>query len=213
MDSSVPSVPLPCFSVALALGCGSAALARPLREAFSACYDRHMGTTSAISVEEYLATSYPDGDREYVEGRIVERNVGEHLHARIQLLIGIYLGTRYGQFWSGVECRVRISAQRFRIPDVCLITGKWPGPERGPLTEAPFLAVEVLSPDDRAGDMQERIDDYLAAGVKYVWVVNPERKRGYIHTPEGSHEAKDGVLRTEDPKIEMPLAELFQPGA
>jgi hypothetical protein len=36
------------------------------------------------SVEEYLNTSYPDGDREYVDGHIVERNLGEKPHSKVQ---------------------------------------------------------------------------------------------------------------------------------
>ncbi len=168
-----------------------------------------MATASIIPVEEYLATSYPDGDREYLDGQVVERNVGVHLHARLQLAIGAYLMSHYSRYWAGVEGRVRISAERFRIPDVCVIAGPWPGSERGPLAEAPFLAVEILSPDDRAGEMQERIEDYLAAGTRFVWVVNPDTKRGYVHTSDGSREAKDGVLRTDDPRIELPLVAIF----
>ena len=83
-------------------------------------------------------------------------------------------------------------------------------PRRGPLTEAPFLVVEVLSPDDRAGDMEDKMADYFSCGVKYVWVVNPETQRAFVHTHEGSREAKKGVLWTENPVIEFPLTEFFQ---
>lgn len=112
------------------------------------------------------------------------------------------------EFWSVVEARVRVAGSRYRIPDVCLGTGPLPKP--GPIMAPPFLAVEVLSPDDRAGEMQDRMDDYLNAGVKYVWVVNPITQRGYVHTSEGSREAKDGLLRTENPRIEVPLAEALR---
>ena len=165
---------------------------------------------TTILVEEYLSTSYPDGDREYLDGQVVERNMGEPGHARIQTLIAGFLMTHYKKYWTVVECRMRVTKSRYRIPDVCLVTGTWPGQGPGPLTEPPFLVVEVLSPDDRAGEMEDKIEDYLSCGVKYIWIVNPETKRGFIHTSEGSREAKDGVLRTEDPRIELPLAELFQ---
>src|SRR5436309_895327 len=108
------------------------------------CYDTAMGPQTLVPVEEYLSTSYPDGDREYLDGQIVERNMGEHQHARVQSLIISYLLLHYRQFWSAVEARLRVSADRYRIPDVCLLSGAWPGPERGPLTQAPFLVVEVL---------------------------------------------------------------------
>jgi Uma2 family endonuclease len=69
--------------------------------------------------------------------------------------------------------------------------------------------VEVLSPDDRAGAVQEKIDDYLAFGIPYVWVVNSGTARGYVHTTEAAREAKDSILRTADPAIELPLYELL----
>jgi len=172
-----------------------------------------MGTATLISGEEYLRTSYPDGDREYIDGQVLERNMGESRHARIQSLVLVFLATRYKSFWAIVECRMRVAQSRFRIPDVCLGTGVFPKP--GPLLDPPFLVVEVLSPDDRAGELEDKISDYLSCGVNYIWVINPETKRGFIHTSEGMREAKDGILRAggsanNDPVIEVPLAELFQ---
>lgn len=47
-------------------------------------------------------------------------------------------------------------------------------------------------------------------GVPFVWVIDPESRQIYIATPkDGLREAKDGVLRTENPSFEVPLAELF----
>jgi Uma2 family endonuclease len=57
-------------------------------------------------------------------------------------------------------------------------------------------------------DMQERIDDYLTFGVPHVWVVNPRTRRAYLYTTDGMREAKDGILRTTDPDIEVPMAGL-----
>ncbi len=163
--------------------------------------------STLVAVEEYLSTSYPDGDREYVDGRILERNVGEIEHANLQTRIVFYLLTHYPQFWAAVEVRVQVKSRRFRVPDVTLVAG--PEPEGRIIVSPPHLTVEVLSPDDRAADVQEKIDDYLAFGIAYVWVVNPRTGRGYIHTVEGSREARDGVLRTADPALELPLGELF----
>jgi hypothetical protein len=55
----------------------------------------------------------------------------------------------------------------------------------------------------------ERIEDYFAMGVPHVWVIDPWRRRGYHYTPEGVHEAKDGVLRTSNPHLAVPLASVF----
>ena len=56
--------------------------------------------------------------------------------------------------------------------------------------------------------MQERIDDYLSFGVRYVWVIHPRTRRAFVYTPEGMQEVKDGVLQTDGPNIRVPLNEL-----
>jgi Uma2 family endonuclease len=85
-----------------------------------------------------------------------------------------------------------------------------PRPTEQILTHPPLIAIEILSKDDRMGQMQERIDDYLKFGVRYVWIINPGTQRAWVYTKEGGHEAKDGILRTENPAIELPLPEIFQ---
>ncbi len=170
-------------------------------------FESEMEDPTLVAVEEYLATSYPDGDREYVEGQVVERNGGEIDHASLQTRIVFYLLSHYLKFWAAVEVRVQVRQERFRVPDITLIAG--PQPRGRIVTNPPHLVVEVLSPDDRATDIQEKIDDYLAFGIPYVWIVNPRTMRGYVHTADGAREAKDGILRTFEPVIEMPLSELL----
>ena len=167
-----------------------------------------MGTTTLVSVEEYLRTSFPDADREYVDGRIVERNVGEVDHSDVQTAIAHYFRAHYNKrLWAGVEVRVQVKKTRFRIPDVTVVIGR--KPVERIIHEPPLIAVEVLSPDDRAGDLEEKVADYLAFGITSVWVINPVTRRAFVHTPDGSHEVKDGVLRAESAKIEVPLAEIL----
>ncbi len=67
----------------------------------------------------------------------------------------------------------------------------------------------MLSKDDSIFSMTDRIDDYLRFGVPNVWVVNPINRRVWIYNLDGSKEVKDGVLRTENPMIEVSLAEVF----
>jgi Uma2 family endonuclease len=73
----------------------------------------------------------------------------------------------------------------------------------------PEVAVEVLSPDDRASEVQEKIDEYLRFGVAAVWLIDPERRRAWIHTREGSRPAADGVLRNPAGDLEVPLSAVF----
>lgn len=50
---------------------------------------------------------------------------------------------------------------------------------------APDLAIEVLSPGNRASEMQEKVLDYLVAGSRQVWVVDPRLRSVTVHTPGG----------------------------
>lgn len=166
-----------------------------------------MASRTLVSVEEYLRTSYrPDCD--YVDGEIVERNLGELDHSDLQGEIVTYFRTRLRK--SGVfaypEQRVQVSPTRFRIPDVCVLTSK---PTEQIFRTPPFIAIEILSKDDRISAMQERIDDYLNFGVRYVWLIDPRTRRAWTYTKEGSIEARDFILCTEDPAIELPLPEIF----
>ena len=167
-----------------------------------------MPSGTLISVEEYLATSYrPDCD--YVDGRIEERNLGELDHSSLQTAVAAYFFSRRKQ-WNitvVVEQRVQVSPKRFRIPDVCIVLGK---ATEQIFRTPPFLCVEILSPEDRMKRVRERIDDYLAMGVSYVWVLDPSGPRVYVATPAaGLYEFKDDALRTESPALELPLAEVF----
>jgi Uma2 family endonuclease len=167
-----------------------------------------MLTSALISVEEYLNTSYrPDCD--YVDGRVVERNLGELDHSDLQGEIVHYFRLR-GRQWgihAFPEQRVQVSPTRFRIPDVCVTVGAKPTEQifRTP----PFLAIEILSKKDRKRKILERIGDYLASGIRYVWVIDPRSQEGWVHTTAGVEQVKDGILRTQDPVLEMSLPEIF----
>lgn len=162
-----------------------------------------------VSVEEYLRTAYrPDCD--YVDGVVLERNVGEKSHSNLQKRVLRYLEDREEQLgiFAIQETRVQILPTRFRVPDVCVFAG--PEPDEEIFTQPPFLCIEILSPEDRTGRMQARIDDYLGFGVPYVWVIDPMARRAWIYTRELIREVRDGELRTERPDIVVPLRDLFR---
>ena len=165
-----------------------------------------MATAVLVPLSEYLGHSY-DPDCEYIDGILLERNVGEISHSDAQGRTCFVVRTQYRGFWVGVAVRVQVRAERFRIPDVTIVRGGKPSGRV--ITAPPEVAVEVLSPDDRASDIQDKIDDYLAFGVPCVWVINPETRGAWIHTAEGSREAKDGVLRNPAGDIEVPLSAIF----
>jgi Uma2 family endonuclease len=165
---------------------------------------------TVVSLSEYLGTIYRP-DCEYVDGELLERNVGEWDHSRLQTLLARYLGNRE-QHWGIVvatEQRVQVKASRFRVPDVLVMAG--PAPDGQIVSTPPFLCIEILSPSDRVGEMQERIDDYLNFGVKYVWLIHPRTQRAFIYSPGRVEEVRDGVLRAFGPDISVPFSELDVP--
>ena len=74
----------------------------------------------------------------------------------------------------------------------------------------PFLYIEILSPTDRLRDLRRRIDEQFAQGVRYIWMVDSGTRHVYFATSTaGLQEFKGTILRTEDPVLELPLAEVF----
>jgi Uma2 family endonuclease len=166
-----------------------------------------VSVATAVPLSEYLNTSYrPDCD--YLEGELLERNVGEWDHARLQGLLYGYLLSREKQLGILVvpEQRVQVNARRFRVPDITVMAGS--RPSGGIITEPPFLCIEILSPSDRVVEMQDRIRDYLDFGVRYVWLIDPVTRLTFVHTPDGVQEVKSGVLSTKNPDISVSLLDL-----
>jgi Uma2 family endonuclease len=164
-----------------------------------------MKSGTLVPLSEYLATAYrPDMD--YLEGRLMERNVGEIPHSRWQAILSAWFNVMHPElgFEALPELRVQVKAERFRVPDVTVVRDQ--APQDGYLTEPPFLAIEILSRDDRMTDIEQRVADYLAFGVPHVWVISPLSQKAYVATQAGLHEALDGVL-TAGP-IRIALAEL-----
>src|SRR5580700_1431730 len=106
-----------------------------------------MATPVTLPVEEYLRTSY-DPDMEYVDGQLVERNVGEYFHGRLQALLAALLGSRerQGRYHAFIALRIRIGPACYRIPDICVLALPY---KVSPILERPDLAIEIASPDDR----------------------------------------------------------------
>src|SRR5258707_10588467 len=167
-----------------------------------------MPTSTAVSVEEYLRTTY-EPDMEYVDSQLVERHVGEYFHSRMQFLIAQALGARerVRRFRVFTEQRIRVSAApRYRIPDICV---KALPHEVTSILEQPDLVVEVLSPDDRAGDMIEKFADYQQAGIQYIWIIDPYGKKVFELGSSGIQKVAGPVLHTELTG-DLDFAQLFE---
>jgi Uma2 family endonuclease len=163
-----------------------------------------MAVATQVSVAEYLSTSYKP-DREYVDGELREKSVGEIKHSFLQGRLIVALDAMV-QKWKGAvlpECRYRVSPERFRIPDISVLFSELP--EGGPLVSPPFLCIEILSPDDRMTDVLDRVRDYLDSGVKYVWVIDPKDRNGQVYTGDSALTVRDQIFFTESPEIRIDL--------
>jgi Uma2 family endonuclease len=160
-----------------------------------------------VSVEEYLHTIYrPDCD--FVDGEVRERLWGEYDHSSTMGETLFYLVTRYPTLRKRVlpSLRVRVSATRVRVPDICVLAED--APEEQVVTFPPILCIEILSPEDTMTRFMEKVGDYAEMGVPACWVIDPVARLAWVATPGRLDEATDGVLRSAD--FEMPLAEVLQ---
>jgi len=167
-----------------------------------------MTPSAHVPVDEYLRTCYrPDVD--FVDGVLEERNLGEFDHSDLQTGITCWVrnnGRPIG-LNAFIALRARITPTRYRVPDVVIIEGK--RPKQGILERPPLVAVEILSPEDRQNRIQQRIDDYLGIGTRFVWLIDPTARRAWVYTAHSIEEAKDGILRVGHPAFTLPLHELF----
>jgi Uma2 family endonuclease len=167
---------------------------------------RLMSSTTSISIAEYLSTNYRP-DRDFVDGRVEERNLGEHDHAAVQAALVLWFGQRQNEWHSEVlpEQRMRISPTRFRVPDICLVSLDEPVEQI--LTRPPLACIEILSPEDTLRRMQQRVDDYRDFGIGNIWVLDPATQKGYDCTSSGFLEATEFSI--SGTPIRLVLSELF----
>jgi Uma2 family endonuclease len=162
-----------------------------------------MATAHLVSVEEYMRSNF-EPDAEYVEGRIVQRPMPQKPHSKamayfVRMIyeVGHPLGC---EIWPEQRLRTKRNPDRYRVPDLCVTVGE---PDEDVFTEPPFLCIEILSPDDSATELRTKIDEYLAMGVNYVWVVDPVTHAGEVHSKERIERTRDGVFRARDIEIDL----------
>jgi Uma2 family endonuclease len=106
------------------------------------------------------------------------------------------------------------SPDTVRAPDVAFVAwARRPLPTTGFAELAPDLAVEVLSPGDRPGEVLAKVADWLSAGSSLVWVIDPDRRVTRVYRADGSESivGDDGTIDGEStlPGFSLPVASLF----
>jgi Uma2 family endonuclease len=160
------------------------------------------------TVREYLRTSWSP-DREFVDGRIEERNLGEKEHSIIQRFLTVLFAIRRAEWGVEVfpELRTQTAARNFRVPDVLVIRAG----ERFDryITNPPLIAIEILSPEDTLRGMQEKAAEYRRFGIENIWIIDPEPRLAYSFTAAGLEEVQTGELIVPGTPIRVVLSEMF----
>lgn len=143
-----------------------------------------IATRPHIPVEIYLRSSY-EPDAEYVDGEVEQRPMGEYDHASWQQAIQRWF-LQNEQRWNirvRPELRIRVSAARYRVPDVTVLDRNLPIEQV--ITHPPVAVFEVLSPEDTMMRITNKLLDYAAMGIPHIWVIDPKTKKAWRFRDNG----------------------------
>jgi Uma2 family endonuclease len=176
----------------------------------------------ALLTAEDLARFPPDDHRyELVEGRVIAMSPVSFDHGRIVIQFGAILGQhvrrlKLGAVVTEVGFKLASDPDTVRAPDLAFLRqDRIHDPaQRGFWNGAPDLAVEVLSPEDRAGEVLSKVDEYLLSGVPVVLVIDPDAESVAIYRSSRPPVVlqETGVLDLDDvlPGFQCTLPEIFE---
>ncbi len=184
-----------------------------------------MSTAETITYTPDDLLKMPDGKFcELVDGQLLEKAMGaesEWIALELgYLLIDDTRQPRIGWVFGaavGYQC-FDDAPNKVRKPDVSFIRrGRLPNERipKGHIRIAPDLAVEVISPNDLYSEVTAKVDEYLNAGVRLVWVIDPETRKLSISRQDGRTDVlrEDDILSGEDviPDFTCSVTDLFPP--
>ena len=163
-----------------------------------------------MTVDEYLRAGFDGADCDFVDGEVFERNMGEIEHSKVQreLIRRLLIASAAAGLEVLPEIRIQTRPTRFRFADI----GVWRGPatpRKGIPTSPAFLAIEILSPEDRMVRMQPKVQEYLAMGVSFVWVVDPYERQALVYTSDSPGGTPSLTLHTHEPNLSIELSDLW----
>ena len=180
-----------------------------------------MSTRALVTAEE-LARMPNDTRRELVEGEIRELSPTGGIHGLVagnfQTLVGAFVRQHRLGFTGTAEVGYLLARNpdTVRVPDVSFVSRERipeTGIPEGFWSFAPDLAIEVLSPTDSAEEVLEKVEMYLAAGTRMVWVASPRARSITVYTPGGGarvlHEGDELEGGDVLPDFSVPVEEIF----
>jgi Uma2 family endonuclease len=148
-----------------------------------------------MTAEQLERVEIPGKSTELVRGRLIMREprgcYHGHVAAKLLFVLGqhVYARNLGWLFSQDTGFKIMSDPDTVRAPDVAF-TSRKRQPElqrRGYGALAPDLVAEILSPDDRPGEVLSTVGDWLAAGVRLVFVIDPVRREVRVHRADGSH--------------------------
>ena len=161
------------------------------------------GSHALMTADELFAL--PDANNyELINGSLMEHEMGfESSQIALHLSVLMFLFNQAQRLgWvQGSECGFQLplpGGHTVRKPDISFISfQRLPAGDisRGYPAVAPDLAVEVISPDDLAYEVESKINEYLRAGVRLIWIINPAGRSVHIYRQDGTFTR---MLETEE---------------
>lgn len=155
-----------------------------------------------MTADELLNVSIPGKRVELIRGvlRVMEAPGFRHGSVSASLAVALVPFVRAGKLGTVVAGDTGFiltqNPDTVRAPDIAFVRAErvpYPSPA-GYLTGAPDLAVEVLSPNDRPGEVLTKVGDWLEAGARLVWIIDPARRVARVYRADGS----DAVVREDE---------------
>ena len=145
----------------------------------------------------------------YVDGVLVDRNVGELSHGMLQqiILLALMRFEDQANVLAMIETRTQTQSARFRVPDVALLSTSNPAEQI--IRNAPLVCIEAMSPEDRLTRIRTKCQEYLRMGVPAVWIFDMQNEIAYHMTEAAFVEVRDGKLRVEGTVVEIDVQAIY----
>jgi Uma2 family endonuclease len=144
---------------------------------------------TATEADLIRAVDHDDRPCELVDGVLVEKAMSFReslLMTLLASLIRAFVDPRNLGLVTGSDAMIRLFPGLVRLPDVAFVSwDRVPGrcvPSEPVVGLAPDLAVEILSPSNTPAEMARKLREYFAAGVRLVWVIDPEARTAAVFT-------------------------------
>ncbi len=181
-----------------------------------------MATQTLLTAEQFLELPEEEGIiRELDEGRLVEMAPPNLTHgimvSRVSTLLTRHVEKKGAGFWVVSGPGFQLATEILRIPDAFLIrksAADSMDTSRGWYEGVPDLVVEVVSPSDKASDLDRRVHQYLSAGASALWVFYPETRHVMVFHQNGRRldlrEGQDLTLPDLLPELRIEVSRIFE---